>query len=161
MAKKSRTSEEALSLLTQTTPRLTEICTGVQDLHLHSAPSPGEWSANKVLAHLRACADVWGDCMAKILVEDKPTIKAINPKMWIRKTNYPKQEFKHSLELFMEQRVSLLAVLQPLPSESWARSATVIGAGAPVERTVLDYAYRLGVHERPHVNQIANAIKTL
>jgi hypothetical protein len=26
-----------------------------------------EWSAVEVLAHLRACGDVWGGCIARIL----------------------------------------------------------------------------------------------
>jgi DinB superfamily len=156
---KSRTVEEVLSLLTQTPPRLTEICAGVQAVHLHTAPVTGEWSANEVLAHLRSCADVWGDCIATILAEDKPTIRAINPRSWIKRTNYPELEFGASLEAFIGQRAKLLAVLQSLPPESWARSATITGAGAPLERTLLSFAYRLGVHERPHVKQIATAIK--
>src|SRR5262245_49175028 len=40
---------------------------------LHTAPAPHEWSAVDVLAHLRACADVWGNCIAEIIAHDHPT----------------------------------------------------------------------------------------
>jgi hypothetical protein len=34
---------------------------------LLATPGPDEWSANDVLAHLRACSDVWGGHIAAIL----------------------------------------------------------------------------------------------
>ena len=51
-------------------------------------PIPRGWSATEILAHLRSCADVWGDCIAAILAEDRPTLRAINPTTWIDRTNY-------------------------------------------------------------------------
>ena len=45
-----------------------------------SPPAANAWSVNDVLAHLRACADVWGDSIAAMLTGDQPRIKAINPR---------------------------------------------------------------------------------
>jgi hypothetical protein len=69
--------------------------------------------------------------------EDKPTIKAVNPTSWIKKTDYREQEFKPSLQAFTTQRAGLLAVLKPLAPDAWSRMATV--AGKPRERTVYTY----------------------
>ena len=141
-------------MLVETPVRLAALTGGLAPNQLHSAPNPGEWSANEVLAHLRACADVWGKCIAEILSEDRPTIKAVNPRTWIKKTDYLEQEFQPSLQAFAAQRADLLAVLEPLAPEGWSRAATVTGAGKPLVRIVYTYAEWLAIHERPHVKQI-------
>jgi Domain of unknown function (DUF4111) len=58
------------------------------------------------------------------------------------------------------QRDELLALLESLHAKAWSRRARVTGAGAPLQRSVLDYAQRLAAHERPHVEQIAAAVHT-
>jgi hypothetical protein len=96
-----------------------------------------------------------------MLEEDRPTLRAINPRTWIERTDYRKLDFRPSLSAFTAQRARLLAVLQPLPPEGWSRAATVIGAGKTLERTVLSYAERLARHERPHVKQVEYIVSTL
>ena len=61
-----------------------------------------------------------GDCIATILAEDRPTIRAVNPRTWIKKTDYPNLEFRPSLRAFTTQRADLLAVLKALPPEGWS-----------------------------------------
>lgn len=141
-------------MLAETPPRITALTAGLATAQLHTAPNHDEWSANEVLAHLRSCADVWGDCMRVIIAQDRPTLRAVNPRTWIEKTDYLKQEFQPSLHDFTSQRIDLLAVLEPLAPEGWARAATVTGAGKTLERTVLFYAQWLATHERPHIKQI-------
>jgi hypothetical protein len=107
-----------------------------------------------VLAHLRSCADVWGDCIATIIRQDRPVIRAVNPRTWITQTDYLEQEFQQSLQAFTAQRMNLLKVLKRSKPEVWSRSATVTGAGKPLVRTVHSYAQWLVDHERPHLKQI-------
>jgi len=76
---------------------------------------------------------MWGKYIVEILSEDRPTIKAVNPTSWIKKTDYREQEFKPSLQAFTTQRAGLLAVLKPLAPDAWLRMATVTGAGKPRE----------------------------
>src|SRR5438552_15942070 len=137
MPGRSLTIEQILTLLAEAPPRIAALTAGLSPAQLHTAPNPGEWSANDVLAHLRSCADVWGNCIAAILAEDTPTIRAVNPTTWIKQTDYPELEFRPSLQAFVTQRANLLAVLEPLPPEDWLRGATVTGAGKVLERTVL------------------------
>ncbi len=155
--------EQILSLLEAGPSRLFTLTDGMTPAQLHAAPAPGEWSANEVLAHLRSCADVWGDCIKVIIAQDRPVIRAINPRTWITRTNYLEQNFRPSLQAFARQRMDLLAVLKPLGPEIWARSATVTGAGKPLERTVQSYAEWMATHERPHIkqiNRIASAMRS-
>ena len=155
------TVEQILIELTDGPPRIVEATAGLTKAQLHTAPGDGEWSANEVLAHLRSCADVWGDCIATILVQDKPTIRAVNPRTWIERTDYLDQEFHSSLRSFTTQRSALLEILQSLRPKAWARSATITGAGKPIVRTVQSYAEWLAEHERPHVKQIKRISSTM
>ena len=157
----SLTIEQVLTLLAETPARIEALTAGLPPARLRAAPSQDEWSANDVLAHLRACADVWGGCIATMLAEDAPTLRAVNPRAWIKKTDYPDLEFQPSLRAFAAQRAELLAVLEPLPREAWSRMATVTGAGKPLKLTVLSYAQRMARHERPHVKQIARIVAAM
>lgn len=153
--------ERIVPMLAAAPARIAELTRGLTPEQLRAAPAPGEWSANDVLAHLRACADVWGGGIRTILSEDRPTFKAINPRAWITKTDYLDLDFQQSLRAFTTQRAHLLAVLEPLSPTDWLREATVTGAGKPLTRTVLYYADSLAVHERPHLKQIARIAETM
>ena len=89
-----------------------------------------------------------------ILAEDRPTIRAVNPRTWILGTNYPDLDFRPSFRAFSAQRVDTLATLEGSSPEAWLRSAVVTGAGAVLVRNVYWYAHWLATHERSHVNQI-------
>jgi hypothetical protein len=158
---RSLTIEQVLSLLAETPSRLEALTAGLAPAQLRTAPSPDAWSANDVLAHLRACADVWGGCIATIIAEERPTLRAVNPRTWMNQTDYRELEFQPSLRAFAAQRAALLAVLEPLPPDGWSRAATVTGAGKALERTVLFYARWLAEHERPHVKQVARLVKSM
>ena len=148
------TIEQALTLLEETPRRIAAATRGLSDAQLRRSPERGEWSANEVLAHVRACADARGEPIKTILAEDHPTFRAVNPRTWIKQTNYVDLEFRSSFRSFAKQRADLLALLRPLPRKGWSRGATVTGAGVPLERTVLFYAQWVARHERPHVKQV-------
>jgi hypothetical protein len=154
-------TEQVLTMLAATPPRIAMLTAALPPERLHTSPGEGQWSANDVLAHLRSCADMWGNAIATILAEDKPTFRAMNPVTWLKTTDYPKQEFRSSLRAFATQRRELLETLEYLPPAAWYRSATVTGAGKPLERTVIFYAQWLATHERPHIKQIERIVKTV
>ena len=153
-SKSSLTIEQVLTLLVQTPPRLATLTAGLGPAQLHTPPAEGEWSPNDILAHLRACADVWGNCMTAIATRDRPVLRAVNPRTWIKKTDYRAQEIQPSLQAFTSQRAGLLAVIEPLAPADWSRVGIVTGAGKVLERTVLFYGRWLAVHERQHIRQL-------
>ena len=160
-ASRALTIEQVLTLLAETPPRLAALTAGLSPAQLHTAPKHDAWSANDVLAHLRACADVWGGCVLTLIAEDTPTLRAVNPLTWIKQTDYLELEFRPSLSSFTNQRADLLAVLEPLPREAWSRAATVTGAGKVLERTVLFYAQWMAGHERSHVKQVGRIVNEM
>ena len=146
---------EVVSLLRENPGQISSVTAGLTPTQLCTPPEPYAWSLTDILAHLRACADVWGDCIATMLAEEHSTIRAINPRSWIKRTDYRDVDFAPSFAAFTDQRNNLLAKLEALSPEQWERSATITGAGAPLTRTVHFYAQWLATHERSHLKEIA------
>jgi hypothetical protein len=149
------TPEQLLPRLAAAPGRIAALTEGLTPAELRAAPPDGGWSALDVLAHLRACSDVWGGCIARLLAEERPAFRAVNPTSWIKQTNYRDLEFGPSLRAFADQRAGLLAVLEALSPDDWSRAGTVTGVGRAFERTVLSYARWLANHERSHDRQFA------
>lgn len=161
MARRTMTIPQVLSILEETPHRLRALTDDLSPSELQAAPEPGEWSVTEILAHLRSCAEVWGDAIEAIRDTDHPTIRAVNPTTWIEYTDYRELEFSLSFQAFSQQRGRLLAVLGPLAEQGWSRSATVLGAGTPLEATLHSYAERLARHERAHLRQVAKTVRAL
>ena len=134
--------DDVLTMLGEAPQRLAELTAGLKPHALTTRQAPDEWSANDVIAHLRACADMWGGSIATMLREDHPRIRAVNPRAWIHDTDYLGRAFRPSLRAYRRQREELLALLESLPPDGWARGATFTGAGKPIDRTVLSQAQR-------------------
>jgi hypothetical protein len=154
------TPDQVLAVLTGAPERISAVTAQLAPDQLRTAPRE-EWSATDLLAHLRACADMWGDSIATILAEDQPTILAINPRTWIEETDYRELDFEVSLRAYTAQRAHLLALLGTLSPDGWARSATITGAGAPLPRSVLNFGDRMARHERGHLKQFEQIARAL
>jgi len=152
------TIEEIRTALAENPKRIRSVTARLPAARLHAEPAADEWSANDVLAHLRACADVWGNAIATILAEDAPTLRGVNPRTWIRETNYPELKFRPSLRAYAEQRAGLLARLAELPPADWEHTATVHAWGQVYERSLHEYADQLARHEGIHVKQIESIV---
>ena len=153
MPNKTLTVDQVMAQLEVTAPRIAELTMSLEPAKLH-LPSDGDWSAVDVLAHLRACADVWGGCMISIM-RGASALRAVNPLTWIEKTDYRAQDFARSLRSFATQRMELLDGLRPARPVDWRRTVTVTGAGAPLRRDALFYGRWMAGHERAHLKQIA------
>ena len=145
---------DALALLRENLSRLSALIAGRSSAELHTARQPEEWSANDVLAHLRACGDVWGGNIAKILANEHPLIAGINPRTWMKRTEYPLCRFDEAFAAFSTQRQLLLDTLAALTPGDWERTASVTAYGQSNERTLRSYASQLANHEQTHIRQV-------
>ena len=141
---------KALALLEETPRRLTAASSRTEAARLRLKPDARGWSAVDVLAHLRACADVWGASIVFMLSENEPTLPDLHPRKWIKQTNYPDLLFADSLQAFTRQRENLLEILQDLPFEDWSRGAMIGGR----RHTVFTQARRMAKHETEHCAQV-------
>lgn len=79
--------EAILNLLAETPPRIQAAVHGIDPVRLHTRSNVEDWSVNDILAHLRACAEVWEKSIHAMLVQDQPTLRYVSPRTWIKKTD--------------------------------------------------------------------------
>jgi hypothetical protein len=156
------TIDEILAQLRLGPPTIAELTRGVPAKDLCAAPEPDSWSVNDVLAHLRACGDVLGGNMLRILAEDRPTFRRLSPRAHIRKTDYPDWRFEPAFEAYSNQRADMLAVLDSTPREAWSRFAYVTETRREVtERGLQFYGNWLAGHEAVHLPQIEQILRAV
>lgn len=130
--------------------RIARVARGLDARALRRKPTPDAWSGQEIVAHLRACATVWGGSIERMLAEDHPTIRYVSPRGWIRKTDYLDRDFGESLSAFARDRKRLVAMLRALDRRGWSRGATFTGTTLGRDGTVLSYVQRIGDHELSH-----------
>jgi hypothetical protein len=148
-----------LMVLSETPTQIARIARGLSRRQLHRKPDANAWSAQEIVAHLRACADVWGRSIDRMLAEDHPTIRYVSPRSWIRKTDYLQQDFRESLRAFSHRRAILVETLGRLDLTGWSRRATFTATTLGREATVLSYATRIADHEVRHVGQLQRTVR--
>jgi DinB family protein len=153
------TIDEILLVLEDSPGRIAALTAGLPAARLQRTPVLGEWSVNDVLAHLRSCSDARGEFIREMLAEKRPTLRAVNPRTLIERTNYRELPFDSSFRAFARQRARLVSFLKPLSRASWSRTALVTGGGPSRERTVQFYGQWLARHERSHVKQLTRALR--
>lgn len=150
---------DLLRRLADTPGRIEALSRGLDDQRPRRRPNESAWSANEILAHLRACADVWGGSIQSMIECDHPTSRYVSPRTWIRKTTYTSRPFSESLRAFTAQRDNLMRALNGLEPADWARGATFTGTSRGREQTILSCARRIVAHEQGHCEQIQAAVK--
>jgi hypothetical protein len=151
------TIEEVTRLLSDTPRRIAAASNELDNDQLHSRPDKKTWSANDILAHLRACADVWGETIEAMLMEDEPVLKHLSPRTWLRKTDYLELPFRESFQRFIERRTVLLNTLKGLDPGAWSRGAIIKDR----HHTIFSQARRLALHESTHCEQLETVCKDL
>jgi hypothetical protein len=146
--------DELLHALAETPCHVESITHGLDDARLQRRPGPAAWSANEILAHLRACADVWGGSIAAMIARDHPTLRYVSPRTHMRKTSYATLPFRPSLAAFSVQRNDLVQALTALDLAGWSRGATFTGTTRGREATILSYVRRIVEHEQEHREQL-------
>lgn len=146
-----------LSLLEVFPTAIKEILQGTHLRKLSIPPKEKEWSILQNLAHIRSCADVWGDTIVKMLNFDNPSIKYQSPRSWSRFEVYAKMDFWDSFQDYSSQRYQLLETLMYLEFKDWERKCSI------KERTHTIYSQcrRMVTHELSHFNQIKKVIGNL
>jgi hypothetical protein len=144
-----------LALLIQAPLRLEKVTRDVQTMRLHLRSDGEPWSVNDILAHLRACADVWGNSIMAMITRDNPILPYVSPRSWMRKPSYLEPEFAAALASLSQERQKLVKVLVDLDEAGWVRRGTFTRT-SPRQRdqTVASYCERIVNHEQAHLEQI-------
>lgn len=151
-------THRTLMALSDTPKQIARIARGSNDRQLHRKPASDAWSARDILAHLRACAEVWGRSIDRMITEDHPTIRYVSPRGWIKRTDYLEQGFRDSLREFSRARAGLVETLSALDAVGWSRRAAFTGTTLGRNATVLSYAKRIVDHELGHLDQLRRTL---
>lgn len=154
MAEKRRSVDEVYAALVDTPSRLAAAVAGVPARVLAAPLTPGEWSGVRILAHLRACADLWGANATAMAQGRDSDIRTTDPEGWPELQRYERLTWAGSLRAMARQRSELLGVLGGLGRDEWTRTITVLTWGQQYPRNVLFYAERLAMHERSHARHL-------
>jgi hypothetical protein len=148
--------EKYLDLLAGTPDHIALITRDASEEQLHHKASKQDWSVRDILAHLRACSDVWGNSIEAMLADENPMLPDVHPRHWLKQTNYLDLSFRESLMALASQRAKMLSVLRQLSFEDWGRPG-VIGVR---KHTVFSQARRMAKHEAEHITQIAGMLQS-
>jgi hypothetical protein len=148
---------EYLSLLENTIRRISALTAELTDEQLALSPGKRDWSAVEILAHLRACTDVWTHTIYAMLAEDNPTLPLLDERRWAKVTRYAALGFRQSFQAFTLSREELLHVLRDLSEEAWARTCDIGGR----KHSVFSQVRRMALHEQEHCGQIEETVKSL
>lgn len=151
--------QTVLTMLAKTPQQIARLARGLSHQQLHRKPDADAWSAQEILVHLRACAEVWGSSIDRMLTEDHPTIRHVSPRTWIRKTDYLQRNFPDSRRAFSHRRATFVETLSRLDAMDWSRRATFTATTQGREATVLSYATRIADHEVRHLGQLQRTIR--
>jgi hypothetical protein len=148
---------EIMAILRTTVGRLPELVADAKPEEQEpSGYNEKHWSLAAVLAHLRACNDVLGGAMVRILDEDHPAWAASSPRAWQAKSGYHDLSFEANFAAFAEGRRGLLERLERLAAGDWDRAAVVrVPPGKVYERSVRYYGAWLAQHEGTHLKDLA------
>jgi hypothetical protein len=120
-------------------------------------PLDDGWSAKDVVAHL---LDVQGvaftDRMRRIVAEDRPLIKPIDPSQRLEEQGYASWTIERLLSELEQTRGGEVSFLRSLSTDDLRRIGQHQEAG---EVSVSDLAHYCAVHDMMHLAQIANMLQ--
>ena len=146
-----------LGQLTETPDALRMMTAKLSEDDLHWSPGKKDWSLVEVLAHVRACADVWTYSIHTMLVENQPALPLIDERRWAKTLGYAALSFEASFTAFVVQRGELLRLLRGLTPDQWERTGQIEGRS----HSVFSQARRMALHEVEHLQQCRDGIAAL
>lgn len=142
--------DRSLRLLREAPIRIAAATDGVDPARLHERTAAEPWSANDILAHLRAAADTRERFIARMATGRHTTLSYQSPRSELRKTNYVDLPYAENLAAFASQRASLVERLEALHAGQWSRGSLIRDR----PETVASYVRYLTDHETVHCEQI-------
>jgi DinB superfamily len=143
--------DDLLNRLADVPRRIRQAVARLSDMQKHLAPADDDWSAEQILAHLRASDDILAHRLYAILTRDNPILPAYDERRWAEIAGYPEADFELSLKVFALRRAELVRMLRQVASEDWGRLGNHETKGAI---SLFQVAVSLLEHEEEHCVQL-------
>jgi FMN phosphatase YigB (HAD superfamily) len=122
-------------------------------------PKPGEWCLAEITCHLRDVdAEVNKPRIQKILDEVEPFLPGMDTDSWVSEREYIVQDCTEALEVFTQNRINLLSMLEEIKPEDWSRKAKHSIFGPTQLQEMVNIITQ---HDRLHIRQVYNTIPTI
>ncbi len=123
------------------------------------APLDDGWSAKDVVAHLLDTESIaFTDRITRILVEDRPFIRSIEPSTRLDELGFRRQPLAQLLEDLTDRRATDIEWLQSLTAEQLARVGEHDEAG---EITAANVVSVWAFHDLLHIQQICRVLQAV
>lgn len=142
---------EPIAELSALFERLPKALVGLSDADLRKAEVPGKWSVLDVLRHLADVELVQANRLRHILVDDRPTLPAMDQDRWAERLWTDDGTLEDALEPLRALRVANLRLVSTLTKDAFEREGVHEERGAESLRTVL---MLIAAHDRVHLEQI-------
>jgi hypothetical protein len=145
--------KESVELLGETPAAILRLVEGLPPSALRRKPSADEFSFVEHACHLRDIeTEGYNVRLRKFLSEARPTFEDIDGARLARERLYNEQDFQSALDAFARARRESLALLENLPEEAHARTASFEGAG---EVSVSRLVSMMCEHDLAHREEMA------
>ena len=149
--------EILIETLEQTSILFASIAARFEDEELRRRPSPDEWSPRELLAHLHACAEVWGKDIDRMLAQDAPSYRNVHARKVMLLDRHVTPTFEEATRAFATLRTTFLETIRSLRPDQWERSAVIDRRPS----TVYLHVKRMASHEVVHRAQIEAAVNSV
>jgi len=157
----NHTTGQMLALLRDNPAAMAALTDGLARDQLKQRTDVDEWSLLDVLAHVGTTADGWGAAIGRVLGHSGLIARTPAIAPHLAKRARATGEYAPAFRDYERQRVRLLAVLTPLPSADWQRTAPDGRTKAERARTVHVLAQHLVRHEQTHLKQVRRIVRAL
>lgn len=123
-----------------------------------AAPVPGKWSTRQVICHLADAELLYADRFKRILAEDQPPLRAMNPDTYIAKLAVPDRDLNVELETIDIVRRHMLGILDHTPEADFERTGIHSEDGPLTLETLLE---RITRHIPHHARTIVDKRRAL
>ena len=130
---------------------LGEAVAGMTDEELRAKPVPDRWSTLEVLCHLSDTEAVYAERMKRVVAEDEPPLRSLDPDVWLPRLAYHRREADEELRLIELIRAQMLRILRSLSPGEFQRTGFHSEAGQITLETLLE---RVSNHIPHHVEFI-------
>lgn len=101
---------------------LRDTVAGMSEEQLKARPVPGRWSPLEVLCHLADSDGVYAERMKRVVAEDEPTLRSMNPDGWLPRLAYHHRDADEELRLIEITRRQMARILRSLAPADFQRA---------------------------------------
>lgn len=143
--------DELIDAYTAGSALLREAIAGMSADDLQARPVAGRWSTLEVVCHLADADSVYAERIKRVLAEDEPPLRSMNPDEWQTRLAYHERDAEEELRLVEFTRRQMARILRSLAPADFQRTGHHSEAGPLTLETLLR---RVTEHVPHHVQFI-------